>query len=306
MLNRRFLSPPPTGGLPAGYTQLDYVDGCGTTDYYPIASTSMELVFQGGQSTLGNSAGPNAGTDTFHPLDWDGTCEWWVFDGGYRSYALTTSGSYLNASDYAQSQFGAIGSVKRTFRTWGLGASLDTTLSWSSSEVLIIGAGRVYNSSSSKVEFTPRSISGLRVYSCTVWEGDACVRHYIPCLSSDGAYGMYDVVGGKFVIFRKANPLTLTTRYEELPALGGGAIITSYAKLTSKTPVTSDLTITATDYDDYHNPFTVTFTITSGATESSRVPWDASSDWNPIYSISKEYDDFYYYMTPLRWHDELL
>ena len=265
----------------------------------------MELVFQGGQSALGNSAGPNAGTSSSWPLDWDGTCEWWVFDGGYESYALTTGGSYLNASDYAQSQFGAIGSVKRTFRTWGLGASLDTTLSWSSSEVLIIGAGRTYNSSPSKIEFTPRSISGLRVYSCTIWEGGDCVRHYIPCLSPDGVYGMYDMVGGRFMVFRKANPFTLTMSYEESmlpPALGGGTIINSYAKLTSKTPVTSNLTITATDYDDYNNPINVTFTIASGATESSKMRWDTSSDWNPTYSINKGFDDFYYYMAPLRWH----
>lgn len=288
--------------MPSGYTQLDYVDGCGTTDYYPIASTSMELVFQGGQSTLGNSAGPKSLT-SYQPLDWDGNCQWYVFDGGFESYSLTTSGIYLNASYYAQSQFGAIGSSKRTFRTWGLGSSLDTTLSWSSSGALIIGAGRERKSSSSDLVFTSRSIGGIRVYSCTIWEEDACVRHYIPCLSPDGAYGMYDVVNGKFIIFRKANPLTLTTSYEEVeipPAFGGGTVIRSYAKLTSKTPVTSNLTITATDYDEYNNPTNVTFTIASGATESGKQNW-YTGDWNPFYSINKEYDDFYYYQTPLRW-----
>ena len=268
----------------------------------------MELVFQGGQSTLGNSAGPNAGSDSYYPLGWDSTCEWWVFDGGYKSYALSTGGSYFNASSYTQSQFGAIGSVKRTFRTWGLGASLDTTLSWSSSDVFIIGAGRYNSYGTSEKGFTPRSISGLRVYSCTIWEEDACVRHYIPCLSPDGAYGMYDMVGGKFVTFRKANPLTLTMSYEEVvipPAFGGGTIIKSYAKLTSKTPVTSNLTITATDYDEYNNPINVTFTIASGATESGKQNW-YTDDWNPFYSINKEYDDFYYYLTPLRWAMEPL
>lgn len=261
-------------------------------------------MFQGGQSTLGNSAGPiTSSTITLRPLDWDGDCRWYIFDGGFESYSLTTDGIYLNASYYAQSQFGAIGSTKRTFRTWGLGASLDTTLSWSSGEVLIIGAGRDRYSTSTDVRFTPRSIGGIRVYSCTIWEEDACVRHYIPCLSPDGAYGVYDVVGGKFVIFRKSNPLTLTTSWEESmlpPALGGDIITRFYAKLTSKTPVTSNLTITATDYDEYNNPFSVTFTIASGATESNKVLW-YTDDWNPTYSISKEYDDFYYYQTPLRW-----
>lgn len=288
--------------MPAGYTQLDYVDGCGTTDYYPIASTSMELVFQGGQSTLGNSAGPQSPTSKIYPLDWDGDCRWYIFDGGFESYSLTTDGSYRNASYYAQSEFGAIGSAKRTFRTWGLGASLDTTLSWSSSEALIIGAGRDRMTSPSKVEFTPRSIGGLRVYSCTIWEEDACVRHYIPCLSPDGAYGMYDVVNGAFVLFRKANPLTIRYTYDSVmrpPALGGGEIIVRNATVSATSPVTSDVVLFLS-YDSDSNPYS--FTITRGGTTSNtvRVPAPDGSDTLESYSLNREYDDFYYYQTPLR------
>lgn len=263
----------------------------------------MELVFQGGQSTLGNSAGPDAGPDTYYPLNWDATCRWYVFDGGFESYSLTTDGIYLNASYYAQSQFGAIGSTKRTFRTWGLGASLDTTLSWSSSGVLIIGAGRARNSSPSTVEFTPRSIGGVRVYSCTIWEEDACVRHYIPCLSPDGAYGMYDVVNGVFVLFRKANPLYIQYTYDsELlpPALGGGSIIIRRATVLATSPVTSDIVLTLSYGSSY------SFTITRGGTTSNAVMVPDESDGLALYSLNREYDDFYYYMTPLRWRRESL
>ena len=263
----------------------------------------MELVFQGGQSTLGNSAGPSTSSMTaLRPLDWDGDCRWYIFDGGFESYSLTTDGIYLNASYYAQSQFGAIGSTKRTFRTWGLGASLGTTLSWSSSDALIIGAGRDRMSSPSKVEFTPRSIGGIRVYSCTVWEEDACVRHYIPCLSPDGTYGMYDVVNGKFIIFRKANPLTIQYTYDSVllpPELGGGEIIVRYATVSATSPVTSDVVMSLVYGDDGY-PYN--FTITRGGTTSNTVtvPAPDGSDVSPSYSLDREYDDFYYYQTPLR------
>ena len=291
--------------MPAGYTQLDYVDGCGTTDYYPIASTSMELVFQGGQSTLGNSAGPNAGTDAYWPLGWDSKCQWYVFDGGFESYSLTTGGSYRNASYYAQSEFGAIGSSKRTFRTWGLGASLDTTLSWSSRGALIIGAGRERKTSSNDLVFTSRSIGGIRVYSCTVWEEDACVRHYIPCLSPDGTYGMYDMVNGKFIIFRKANPLTIQYTFDSVllpPEFGGGSIIVRYATVSATSPVTSDVVLFLS-YDSDSNPYS--FTITRGGTTSNTITVPAPDLNGPVllesYSLNREYDDFYYYQTPLQW-----
>lgn len=262
----------------------------------------MELVFQGGQSTLGNSAGPNAGTDAYRPLGWDSKCQWYVFDGGFESYSLTTGGSYRNASYYAQSEFGAIGSTKRTFRTWGLGASLDTTLSWSSRGALIIGAGRERETFSNDLVFTSRSIGGVRVYSCTIWEEDACVRHYIPCLSPDGAYGMYEVVNGKFIIFRKANPLTIQYTYDSVllpPGFGdGGSIIVTYATVLATSPVTSDIVLTLSyGSDDY--PYSLT--IARGGTVSNTVTVVDEPGMSASYSLNREYDDFYYYQTPLQW-----
>ena len=261
----------------------------------------MELVFQGGQSTLGNSAGPQSPTATYYPLDWDGKCQWYVFDGGFESYSLTTGGSYRNASYYTQSEFGAIGSSKRTFRTWGLGASLDTTLSWSSKGVLIIGAGRERKTSSNDLVFTSRSIGGIRVYSCTVWEEDACVRHYIPCLSPDGTYGMYDVVNGKFIIFRKANPLTIQYTYDSVmlpPEFGGGSVIVKYATVSATSPVTSDIVLTLSYGSDGY-PYSLT--IARGGTISNTVRVVDEPDVLESYSLNREYDDFYYYQTPLRW-----
>lgn len=263
----------------------------------------MELVFQAGQATKGNSAGPYAVTANSWPTNWDGASDWWIFDGGYKSYALTLDSCYYynasTSSTYTGS-LGAVGTAKRVFRTWGLGASLDSTLSWSSDSPLIIGGGRDRDTiSTSHILFTPRSISGIRVYSCTIWEGEDCVRHYIPCTSPDGVYGMYDAVNGKFLVFRRANPLTISQRVVESslpPAFGGGTFSQTFTKFVAASPVTSALTIKITEYLGGET----SFTIAKGATVSNEVVWERG-EYAPTYSISKASDDFFYYMDPILW-----
>lgn len=174
--------------LPAGYTQLEYIQSSGTqyidTGFKP-ASEKVRIVskltltdFTGSQVPFGAQTGST-----------------WML-------MLWTSGSSLYANCGASNSF-AIGSATATeydLATDGVGTvsfGLDGNVTTKSYSPPLEKGLSTYlfacNNSGSTTHFAK-----MRIYYFQIYDNGTLVRDFIPCINASGAYGLYDLVNAQF------------------------------------------------------------------------------------------------------------
>ncbi len=185
--------------LPAGYTQLVYIESSGTqyidTECIPTPTTRTVIDFQftalkAQYRVFGLEHG-----NLYYSLcengngNWAYTCHkttggWYEIGAGIAcdterhvfdfNFADLTGKSCLAIDD------GSTVSVR------GLAGTRDRNATYS----LFLGAARNGNSSAN-------NISMHRIYSCRMYEGATLVRDFVPCMDGDDKCGLYDLVNRK-------------------------------------------------------------------------------------------------------------
>ena len=202
----------PAGRLPAGYTEVEYVQNgtSGTTSRMPYiqmpaksTATKFSLKFSSGQTSSTSSAtvyavygyGQKSGTSIYR----EGIC---VCSGKVRFRHQT---SFTNLADYvAGSNYEIeLDSTAKTITTNGTTISKTVGTYWRSSMNRLFGEQQNNLNDESQAKQT-------KVYSLKMWDTNGnLVLDFVPCIDPSGAIGMYDAVGGKFY----GNSNTSTSSY---------------------------------------------------------------------------------------------
>ena len=202
----------PAGRLPAGYTEVEYVQNgtSGTTSRMPYiqmpaksTATKFSLKFSSGQTSSTSSAtvyavygyGQKSGTSIYR----EGIC---VCSGKVRFRHQT---SFTNLADYvAGSNYEIeLDSTAKTITTNGTTISKTVGTYWRSSMNRLFGEQQNNLNDESQAKQT-------KVYSLKMWDTNGnLVLDFVPCIDPSGAIGMYDAVGEKFY----GNSNTSTSSY---------------------------------------------------------------------------------------------
>lgn len=270
MLNRRLLSPPPSAGLPSGFTALDYIT---------ISSLDDRII----------SIEPMIGASDVVYLDhqfealptWDGyvnmnALRFWYDD--YRDMRISyfKYGDSLSTEGYPSYWYGDADSGALTTErvllcmpnsAYSLNGVIypSTALSTISINKGVTGTG---NNSNGEIQSVRYRIYGCYILDVLDW------RHYmVPCLRvSDGREGLYDLVDGVFVAILYPNDIKMSMD----------------GVLTSTYPVASDLTVSIKFITASTSDISVVFPKGSSSVTTSYKRYS-------VYGISPLYDDYYYY-----------
>lgn len=175
--------------LPAGYTELAYIESTGTqyinTGFTPTSNSRIALDARFVSTPTANYA-------LFGSRNGDGN-EFWVYwrysDNCYViRYGTDGGGAYLAAT------------VDPT----------DRNVVDMNKNVLTVGSVSVTNTKTAANAIYPAFLfavnaagaasfaASLKVYSCQIYDNDVLVRDFVPCIDPSGAVGLYDLVTASF------------------------------------------------------------------------------------------------------------
>lgn len=162
------LKVPHTGAaqLPGGYTQVEYIESSGTqyidTGVVPSVGTQAVIDFQATSTPTSN---------------------WWIL-------GAVTSGTILWRSGVNSSSFRTDGGF-----TYSQTSSLTayTVATGTCAINMSIPLYLFAQNEGGAVEF-----GKFKLYSCQIYGNGTITRDYVPCISPDGAYGLYDKANRKF------------------------------------------------------------------------------------------------------------
>lgn len=189
------LKVPHTGatGLPEGYTQVEYIESSGTqyidTEYsnskgfrtvVDFELTSVDDVFK----TIVGSHNLSAP----YSRNLVGIQDGYFFVGVDEPYAVSTAVTSgvrynVNFSSIYPNVYCDVNGVN----AWSKSLSSPAL----SALNVLIGADQYSLANGG-------SLPSMKLYGCQIYDNDTLVRDYLPCISSDGAYGLYDKVNSKF------------------------------------------------------------------------------------------------------------
>ena len=178
---KRLMMMQKSGGLPAEYQQIEYLQSSGTqyinTNYIcsvnPLIKTRMKIDSQSDRDIFGfiNNVYPSFIVDC-------GSTRWYNRF-GLTGYSVVIYEHGFTAHDWEFGQtFKADGDIIQTY---------STDIDWS------LNKQHMYL-------FSGRNISGgMTIYDCKLYDGGSLVRNFIPCIrKSDNKPGMYDTVSKTF------------------------------------------------------------------------------------------------------------
>ena len=199
-----------SGGLPEGYTRIDYIESTGAehidTGYYwkhenvKIFIDAIVTNNSSSQSLFGNEE-PRSGGRYFGiiPHGSNGTYSFYAGETGsvnsasitlkkrFKMECSTTIGKTLTVS---------IDGVKKFTSSYP-----GTIMTYANTTSTSANKGRIYiftNNNSSNSAYISQRISGMRLYAFQMWDNDVMVRNFIPCLNEDGVIGLWDTITKAF------------------------------------------------------------------------------------------------------------
>lgn len=189
------------GGLPTGYTEVQYIQSTGTqyidTGVTPGNTTKVEIDFEptsldAHHLMILGTRNTSSGGDQF-VIGW----------AGHKSPAVWRS-------DYGSSQVSFTTTITGVARHYAVknGASCkidtetvsNTAATFTSSYTLYLFGGNQAN--------TTVSLITAKLYRCKIYTSDQLVRDFIPCINPDGKVGLYDLISGKFYVNAGAGVFT--------------------------------------------------------------------------------------------------
>ena len=180
------------GGLPEGYTAVDYLQSSGeqwiNTEITPSQDTKVIIKFMadkwGYESLIGGRANSNSNDQftTYFDADLGGR---FLFRMDGMSSAITYTGFKLNTIYTAE-----LSGTKMEFTLE------DGTISFTSGVTI-----SDFSSTIPMLLFKAQNVGGTglygKVYSCKIYHQDSLVRDFVPCLDANGKPCMYDFVSQK-------------------------------------------------------------------------------------------------------------
>lgn len=175
--------------LPEGFTELAYIESSGTqyidTAFKPNQNTRICMKLQSLDSSISGWAfgGRISNTSGTMGVFWYTTNSAWTadYDGNAQRYSFPTS---IDASDLLNLDFNKnVLTINGSTKTFTAKTFQNTT----SLTLLAVN--------------TSGAISGnisAKLYSCQIYDNGTLVRDFVPVISPDGAYGLYDVANSKF------------------------------------------------------------------------------------------------------------
>ncbi len=213
--------------LPAGYTEVEYIQGAGGTNGPYIntgltAKSTTKLTMDVETTSVSTNTGTTGVSSTTT-----------AFFGSYRGYKSTSSynyrymfyiyctskGIYGYAGRYSlnttvtPSPIGQLITSTVTPRRMVLTADMatrelsvdSTTVVSSNTTSSAVGTSKIYllkasvtNSTSALSSAYFRASLEAKLYSCQIYTGDSLVADYVPCIDPNGDVGLYDLVNDKF------------------------------------------------------------------------------------------------------------
>ena len=179
----------PNGGLPDGYTPLEYIQSNGTeyidTGFQPNQDTKVVMDVQSvgvntadtGQSFFGARNGSAYRFFAF----------WHRTNAAYYLYYNNTNKSV--ASDRLTDRM----VVTMDKNALYVGASVSVSADYATFEC----AQNMYLFATN-LDGTADYFGVNRVYSCQIYDNGALVRDFVPCTNASGEYGLYDLVNSQF------------------------------------------------------------------------------------------------------------
>lgn len=172
--------------LPSGYTQLEYIQSSGTqyvdTGFKPNNNTRVLIDVQ-------YTAAPSTNAVLFGART----------SATSKNYALMyTSGGMLR-SDY---------NAEYT-QEWEGPETSRVVIDKNKEATTIYGTSQSYTNATFQCDYNlyllclnnageSRWFSSAKIYSCQIYDNDTMIRDYVPCRTSGGEVGLYDLVGGEF------------------------------------------------------------------------------------------------------------
>lgn len=205
---RRLIGMIPKTGLPKGYFRCEYIESDGTnfidTGFKPNQDTKVILDIDCPIDT-GNTSKYIFGTDSGSSSK--GAFSLSTYLGKYQSY-YNTSGA-LSFENNGANRMTIVKDKQHTYCNGTLVASATYAsfqLDYSAYIFCSNRAGSSYNATS------------LKLYSCQIYDNGVKVRDYVPCVSPEGYFGLYDLVTDEFCGFVKS---VQSRSYTVNPAIHG-------------------------------------------------------------------------------------
>lgn len=179
--------------LPAGYTQVEYIQSSGTqyinTGFSPDGNSRIvmdcEPVSQSATYAFFCARVESSGSDPY-------TNTLFYVNNQYRrdyygSNQLTTSVESVGKRIIVDCDKGSakIGSYTLTFTA----SSTQTTMPW-----ILLASAVPSGSGLTSIN----NFASMKLYACHIYDNGALVRDYVPCINDGGIVGLYDLIGGTF------------------------------------------------------------------------------------------------------------
>lgn len=179
-------------GLPSGYVLLEYVESSGTqyidTDFMPNQDTRTVVDCCFIKEYTANATGAKAvygcrttsSSKAYVATAYVPTNEYrWYYNDGFDSTAPNQD-YYVRKNVVANKNICSFGALSKT-RTYAEFQCEYTMYLFGSNN-----AG------------TASFLSGMKLYSCQIYDNGTLVRDYLPCINPSGEYGLFDMVENKF------------------------------------------------------------------------------------------------------------
>lgn len=180
---------PQPGGLPYGYTELEYIESSGTqyidTGFKPNQNSRIVIKFQllSAPSTTWIFGARNSNTDATMGVFWYTNTTTWCadYDGNSQRYNFPSSigATDLIFVDYNKNTISLNDNnhifSERTFQNANTLAML-----------AISTAGTITN------------FARAKLFQCAIYDNDTLIRDYVPCKTENAEVGLYDLVNGIF------------------------------------------------------------------------------------------------------------
>lgn len=299
MTNTRRLMMSDSGGgdLPSGYTRLEYIEGQGAivTDYIPQSNSRIFFDWQqtenGYISSRSQSFDDGSSTTSYHlynMLDFGGVniCEYHYYE---YTGSHVLSGKYIN---FNGRKILSTPDTNRHYIYFSCEESFDGKYNWTptGNNLVLLAC----NSSS-----VIHGWSKARLYACKIWEFNdndiTLICDYIPVADQNGNLGVFDLIEGKFFLYKQVNIITTSVKWEEeYNDFTQTSFFTKIVTYDFKYPMPSDYVLKyylGHYYDGrwYNNEYSLT--IKKGDTSFSI---SAGEDTDISMSFKNE-DDYYYY-----------
>lgn len=204
---RRVFEVGPAGRLPAGYTEVEYIQNgtSATQGYIPYikmpgqtSAVKFEIKF-----SLEQTAAYSSLITTVYGYKNSGTAQYGicVYNNQKIRYYRGSATAFSNLANYSAGAIYniAFDSTAKTAVVNGTALSVTTSTYWRTAVNYLFGR---YNSS-----YSENSAVRAKVYSLKMRDADGnLLLDFVPCIDPSGVVGMYDTVGGVF--YKSSNTST--------------------------------------------------------------------------------------------------